>query len=356
MSVKNAKSIPEVYYGLHMVEGVAEYRPSGSAPYRICILENTIKNMDPTFQGRPVYVQHVDEVDLENLQAEADGYVIKSFFNQADGKHWVEFLAVSDEAKEKIRQGWKLSNAYIPKDFSSGGLWHGVEYQKEVTKGEYEHLAIVPNPRYEESVILTPDQFKAYNVQKQDELRKLANSKEEKPMGLNFFKREKVTNADLDAMSVTLPKSKVEKTITQLVNEADEHYEKELAKDPEAPAMANGDHHVMVGEEKMSVNDLVKKHMDMANELEEMKKKVVPEEKPQNEEEKKLAMEKKANEDKAAEEKKSNEDKMALEKKANELKNFEALQNAPLKFENASTVSETADDKVARGKARYGSN
>ena len=62
MKVKNAKSLPEIYYGLHMVEGTAEYSEAGKEPYRIYIGETTIKNMNPTFQGKPVYVDHVDEV------------------------------------------------------------------------------------------------------------------------------------------------------------------------------------------------------------------------------------------------------------------------------------------------------
>ena len=261
MKIRNAKTFPDVYYGLHMVEGTAEYSEPGSEPYRIYIGEETIKNMNPTFAGKPVYVDHVDEVDLANLQNEADGYVSDSFFNPVDGKNWVKFIVVSDRAKDAIRAGWKLSNAYVPKGFASGGENHGVSYTKEVTSGEYEHLAIVQHPRYEESVILTPEQFKAYNEEKKTELLRLANSKEEKQeMKLNIFKRVKVENTkefDLSGLMVELPKSKAEMLLTEVVEKYDAVHNMH--------GYANGDHMVKIGEDEMSVNDLVKKHMEMCN-------------------------------------------------------------------------------------------
>jgi hypothetical protein len=274
MRVENAKIKPQILYGLHMAVGVAEYREPGAEPYRIFVGEEAIKSMDPTFQGCPVYVSHVDEVDLENIQEEADGFVIRSFYNAIDGKHWSEFIVVSDRGHEAIRQGWKLSNAYLPTEFKGSGIWHGVDYAKEVVRGEYEHLAIVPNPRYAESVILTPEEFKAYNGQKEIELKRLANSKEKEgvfKMGLKFFQKKTVENAqvaDLENMSVMLPKSKREMTIAQIVNQADE-----LVVNEDKPKMANGTDMVKCNEEDMTVASMLENYGKMASELEELKKK-----------------------------------------------------------------------------------
>lgn len=343
--IKNAKQNPKVYYGLHFVEGVAEYREQGKDPYRIVVRENTIKNMDPSFEGRPVFVDHVAGVDLENIQVEADGYVVESFFNQSDGRHWCKFIVVSDRAHEAIRNGWRLSNAYIPKSFGNGGLWHGVEYDKEVTSGEYEHLAIVRNPRYEESVILTPEQFKEYNGKKELELKRLSNSKEKKVGLLNLFKKEKIENsADLEQMSVVLPKSKKEVTIAEAVGIADTVMNMH--------GYANPDHLVKVGEEEMSVNDLVNKYGSMmakhnADEADAKKK----------EEEEKKKKENMSDEEKKAEEVKKNAaDEQAKKDKELKDKNFNDLKDAP--FKNNLVPSDNVDlsaDKVARGKARYGS-
>lgn len=375
MKVNNAAILPKIYYGLHMVPGVAEYRDPGSEPYRLMLEEETIKNMDPTFAGRPVYVDHVDKVDMDNLQVEADGYVVESFYNPTDGKHWCKFIVVSDKGHEAIRKGWSLSNSYIPKELRGGGLWHGVEYAKEVTRAEYEHLAIVQNPRYQESKILTPEEFKEYNGQKEIELKRLTNSNEgEKNMGLSFFKKSKVENTlDLEGTVVKLPKSGKEYTIAQLANAQDEMEKKAME-----PQMANSEHGVMVGEAKMSVGDLVKKHMDCMNELEEMKKKHSSSDEGEKKENEEGAEEKKENEDMPGDkkenmemdEKKENMDdeeakKKALElakheedemsgKKKNSKTNFEALKNAHLESTTSRRI-EIGIDKVARGKARYGS-
>ncbi len=370
----NAKTLPEVYYGLHMVSGVAEYIEPNREPYRILIEEKTIKNMDPTFQGKPVYVDHVEEVDLENIQAEADGYVMESFYNSVDGKHWVKFIVVSDRAKQAIRSGWKLSNAYVPKSFSGGGLWHGVEYIKEVVSGEYEHLAIVQNPRYAESVILTPEQFKVYNGEKELELKRLANAQDNKgenKVGLNFFKRAKIDNSiDFESTRVELPKSKKELSIAELVAQMDVVLN--------MAGYAHDDHMVKVGENEMSVKELVRKHLDACNELEGIKKDAMTEkggepgkgaddeEKEKNSEES-VAEDSKAIGDRAGDKSVDNEDKedSAVEEKKKEdsKKNsirtkVEAVRNAATRHDEASPVVriQLSADKVALGKSRYGSH
>jgi len=264
--ILNSRELPKILYGLHMCEGVAEYHETGT-PTRIFVGEDVLKNMNPTFAGKPVYVNHVENVNLDTLQEEADGYVTESFFNKADGKYWAKFLVVSDRGHEAIRKGWKLSNAYRIKNSRGGGKWHNVDYQQEVADGEYTHLAIVPNPRYEESIVLTPEQFKEYNSQKDQELKELANSKGERSM-FKFFKKQAVENAaEMETLSVTLSNGQ-EKTLKQVINEleeamkakAEEKKNEEMEENaPAEPMMANGDHMVAVGEEKMKVNELVEK-------------------------------------------------------------------------------------------------
>lgn len=360
--INNVSDFPSIYYGIHFSEGCAQYQGKENS-YKIFLNEDTIRKMDKSFAGKPVYVKHVDEVNLQNLQNEAAGYVVESFKNAADGKTWVKFIVITDEAKEKIKNGWRLSNSYIPKNFGPSGEWHAIPYEKEITDAEYEHLAIVDTPRYNESIILTPEEFKKYNEKKQEELKKIANSKGEKKMAFNFFKKTKVENStDLEGMSVQLPKSKLEVPIAKLVNDADEA---EMKKNDDK--MADEKHHVMVGEEKMNVLDLVKKYQDCKNELEEMKKKDDDEdEDKKNEEEKEVEhKEDKKNDDEESEEdkdldeealKKEKEEEIAKkknekEKRFNEMANAHKVANTQ---ERATLL--TSMDRVAIGRAKYGSN
>jgi hypothetical protein len=267
--LKNSKGT--VWYGLHFYPGVAEYREPGKEPYRVFLNENTIRSMDPTFAGRPVFVRHVDEVAIkvDDLKHEADGWVIESFFNAADGKHWAKFITVSEKADRAIKNGARLSNCYVPKNFAKGGMWNGLDYTKEVTGAEYEHLAIVDDPRYEESVILSPEQFKKYCEDKELELKRLANAKGNGSMKLNFFKRAKVENStDLDGMMVVLPNSKKEVSLEQLITDADKaEAEKGKAR------LANAIDLVKVGDEEMTVKALLEERKAMNAKMEKLEAK-----------------------------------------------------------------------------------
>ncbi len=372
--MKLANSQGKLFYGLHFYPGVAEYQQPGQDPYRVFLNEDTLRTMDPSFSGRPVFVMHVDEVtqDVDVLRGEADGWVVRSFYNEADGKHWVEFLVCSERGEEAIKRGMRLSNCYIPKSFASGGLWNGVSYAKEIKDAEYEHLAIVPNPRYEESVILTPEKFKAYNESKIVELKRLANTneKEENRPMLKLFKRAKVDNSkDFEDMEVVLEKSGKTIGLVKLINDADE-----------AAMKGKSDHLLDVHGSKMTLNELMDKYKACNDELTAMKEKAKNDEaakehdkgdeghleNDEDEEAKKKALQLAEHEDKEIEEaKKKNDEEEAMKKKnaadaaaakkVADKKKADALRNAHTK-QHAPAVVEIGADKIERGKARYGSN
>lgn len=388
VAVKN-EAKGNIYYGIHFYPGVAEYQEPDKEPYRVFLNENTLRRMDPTFAGRPVFVEHVDGVDddIDELKKEADGWVIESFFNSADGKHWVKFIIVSDRGERAIKNGFRLSNCYEPQDFAQGGLWNGVTYAREVTDGEYEHLAVVKHPRYEESVIMTPEEFKKYNSDKEIELKRLSNEGKGKgTMKLKIFKKAKVENTlDLEEMSVVLPKSGKEITILKLVNDADEQADK---KDMNA-GMADPAHKVkMYDGSYCNVGELVEKHKALHDELEAIKAKkedaveheselsedkaavdVEGDDKSKNDEAdagdddkkendesdedaKKKALALAEHEDKeieAAKKKNAADDKKKLAKEK-----ADRLRNAHL-TPPETVVLDLSEDKVARGQARYGS-
>lgn len=354
-----------IWYGMHFYPGCAEYADNGNS-YRVFLNDDTIRAMGPSFAGKPVFVLHVDEVeeDLNKLRSEADGWVIESFYNQADGKHWVKFIVCSEKGEQAIKKGFRLSNCYMPKGFGAGGTWNGISYDKEVTGGDYEHLAIVPNPRYEESVIMTPEKFKEYNDNKLNELKKFANNKDEgKKMKFNFFKRQKVENStELDGMCVVLPNSKKEVFLEKLINEADE---REMKKDE--PKMVDMKDLVEIDGEKLSVDELVKQFNAA-----KCNKKNEDEDEDDDDSEDPAAMnsedeDKKENEDdeeeKKVEDSKKNEeedDEEEEEKKKNKKKNAkdkaDRLRNADKKPTQFVARVDLSMDQVARGKKLFGSD
>lgn len=368
-----------IYYGMHFYPGVAEYQEPEGEAFRVFLNESTIRAMDPSFAGRPLYVEHVDgvEEDVDELRGEVDGWVIESFYNKADGKHWVKFIVVSSRGEEAIKSGMRLSNAYFPKSYGQGGMWNGVSYQKEVTAGEYEHLALVRNPRYDESVVKTPAQFKAYNEEQTAELTRLANSKDkkgDKKMGaFSVFKKSKVENSDdIAGMSVMLPKSKKEITLEALINAADTV---EVARSKNE-LMAETSHQVKMHDGTMcNVGELVAKHKTLNDELSAMKKSKAEneeddEEKAENEEDDEKAENAEDDEEEKAEneededaddekkkaDKKKNELKEAADKKAAAKLKADKVRNARASAEQEEAeVLAFSGDQVERGKSLYGS-
>jgi len=349
----------KVYYGLHFAPGVAEYEDQPGEPYRILIEPEVMKRMDPTMNGVPVFVSHVSKIDFS--QKEPDGRVVESFFNTADGMHWAKFLVETEEADRAIANGWTLSNAYLPNFENVEGRWHGVEYSKNVLNGTHEHLALVPNPRYAESKILTPEQFKEYNERKVTELAALKNSAGEKTMikifGVSILKNaEEILNH-----SVELPKTKKTMTIKEIINMMDDMSSEE--------GMADLGHKVKLHDgTTCNVGELLEKHKQLNDELastkmkyDELVKGMEPEKKPEGEEE--PIEEEKKNEPSPEEKEKLEKEKAEKDKKENSdkahktvMEKVEALRKARTPHDRTieGQVVQTNSDKLARGKKLFG--
>lgn len=207
---QNAKQFPEIYYCRHMMPGIARYEDydvaTGSTTEdRLYIDTDTMKANASSMVGKPIYVFH-QKVDLDNLKEQAHGYVVDCFYNELDGWLWAKMLIVDDEAHKAIVNGWSVSNAYIPKNWDGAGTHLNVDYDRKIRNYEFTHLAIVPNPRYEEAKVFSPDQFKAYQEEKRRELDEMRNSNDKpKGDGLMFFrnKREEVKAEEMTMDALT---------------------------------------------------------------------------------------------------------------------------------------------------------
>lgn len=375
--LKNEKQLPERYYARHIKEGLVHYLENGKDVLYL-VKNEALKKMNSSFDGKPVYVRHVDRVDMDNLREQADGYVVKSFYNEFDGAWWTEFLVVSDKGHEAIKKGWAVSNCYSPTEYGAGGTYHDIDYQKEVKNGEYEHLAIVPNPRYEESVIMTKDEYEKFKEAKKQEIEKLKNSKE----------KEMLTQEDMDAVvakvmnSLSEPianavKNAIEaKAEEDKKNAADEDHRKLIREIAALSAKAEGDFSGGLEEKVRTIIGMAEKlgySKDEAkqnecgepkkeNEAEEAKEEVKENASEEKAEEKDSEKSEEAKENAADEDKKEDacgkneggEEKKPEEKKENSKGFFSMLKNAKAKSQDGSAV-ETMARGLALGKQRYGS-
>lgn len=234
MKFKNEKKFPERYYARHIKEGLVHYLENGEDKLYL-VTNEALKRMNSSFEGKPIYVRHVETVDLGNLKENADGYVVKSFYNEFDGAWWVEMLVVSDEGHEAVEKGWAVSNCYLPTELGAGGVYHDIDYQKEVKNGKYEHLAIVNNPRYEESVVMTPEEFKNFNDTKQQELQQLKNSKENEDMLSDEDKKALVTSLASELLPAL--KNAMDEKFEEAKKNAEEEDHRKLLDEADAIAM-----------------------------------------------------------------------------------------------------------------------
>lgn len=296
----NAKEEPKIFYCKHIAPGVCAY-----ADETILIGEEALKEMDKTFAGKPIYVNH-QPVNLENLQEEADGYVAESFYLPEDGCHWAKMIIVSDKGQEAIRKGWKVSNAYVPDEFGVGGEWHNIPFNREVMKGHYTHLALVDNPRYEEAQVMTPEQFKMYKEEKRAQLKELENTKGEGKTMFKLFKKAEVTNSDdLSKVMVELSDGSAV-SIGEMVNSVEEKLKAEEQKEDACHNEDIMEKVVKVNGEDMKVSDLIKAFEDKCSNADDEEKKPEAEEA----EEKKDADEEPKEEPKAEEAKEDKENEV----------------------------------------------
>lgn len=330
MEKKNAKQMPKIYYCRHIEKGVTGYEDE-----TILVDDEALKSMDSTMAGIPVRVLHVDDIDVSKIQEESDGFVSESFYLECDGWHWAKFIAVSDECHNAIQRGWSVSNAYVPTEWGSGGEHHNIKFDRKILSGKYTHLAIVPNPRYEGAMILTPEEFKEYKEKKEFQLKELKNQKQGRNVMLKFFKKVPVEN-EIDENAMVQLENGKEVSLKEMI----ETVKNAKKNEKEEEQKINMDSEIEVGEEKMPLKELVNRYVKMTKKNEDDEKK--EDEEKKNQEEK----EKKENED---------DDKEKEEKKnAKKNEDFKAIENAGKQDEIQNAVLETSFDKLKRGQERYG--
>lgn len=356
--MKNSKNFPKRYLARHIKEGLVHYRNKDGDDELYLVKDDALKKMNPTFEGKPIYIRHVDEVNLETMKQDAVGYVTKSFYNEFDGAWWVDILA-DDEAQGYIEKGWAVSNAYLPTELGSGGVYHDIEYLKEVKNGEYEHLAIVDNPRYEEAVIMTPDEFKAYNESRKAELEKLKNSKENEMLSEEDKKEllNSLKNSLADMIKDTVKNAIEEKKEEDMKNAEDEDHRQLIREIAAVSAKGEGDFEGGLDEKVREIIGLAEKLSYSKDEANKNAKNEEDEELDESKENSEGSEEEKKedSEEETKENKCKNEEEEESEEKKENSKFFNFLHNAKNSEKKGNSVSTMASG-LALGRKRYGSD
>ena len=130
--------------------GLAKYsEPIGT----ILLDKQTIDNFVSSFKGCPVVIDHVDVTD-GNAKEKRVGVVSNVWFCADDGWYYCDGVIYDKEALVLIEQGYTVSCAYSFKTDGQSGTWHNNEYDGKVISGDFLHLALVANPRYEDANII----------------------------------------------------------------------------------------------------------------------------------------------------------------------------------------------------------
>ncbi len=346
--VRNAKDHAKIFYCRHMLPGIAGYdvydKDANTVKSdNLFIDTDVMKKSAPSFAGKPVFVHHKTNVPINDIEDIADGYVIECFYNELDGWLWAKMIITSDEGQQAIARGWSVSNAYIPKTWEGKGQHLSLDYDRKISNYEFTHLAIVPNPRYEQADVYTPEEFKAYNTQKRNELEELHNSKiENREPAMKFFrnKQEEVKAGDIldtDFTEITNDDGSKEVVTVAQLKEV-KRLETLNAKTKKNEKMVGDDEEIEVDGETVNMADLKacytnSKKMKKNSEEEAAKKAAEAEEKKNAEE---------------AEKKKAEE-----EEKQNEANRLKEITNAHKKNSTVGVKIHTQLDGARLGASRY---
>ena len=148
--LRNANGWPTPLKCSFIEPGVVLYQDVGM----VLVQKTVLDKMANSMRGKPVInVDHreVSPDDFRNGNADGivDGNEQAVWFDPTDAKYHCSFQVTTPATLTNIKNGFKVSCAYKVTKWGPGGIHNNVPYEREVLDGEYTHLAIVANPRYE---------------------------------------------------------------------------------------------------------------------------------------------------------------------------------------------------------------
>ena len=142
--------------------GLAHYEEFGD----VLITKDTFNKFIQTMVGCPVIIRHKDITD-KNADKERVGVVSNVWFNEDDGWFYCDGIIWDKQAIDLVKnQGWNVSCTYDFESDKQPKTHNGKKIDMEFTDGEFLHLALVPNPRYERANIVVNSKDIAENEDK----------------------------------------------------------------------------------------------------------------------------------------------------------------------------------------------
>jgi len=331
------KNWPKEYDCRFIEPGLINYDDMGAGT--ALVRKEALDNMAQSFKGCPVLFKLHDDVSPETFKEQACGLVNEVYYNANNGWYHAKFFIWDDATKAGILSGkYSVSCAYIPTDTNTdGGIYNNINYDMEVKNGEYTHLAIVENPRYNGAKIFINSKTGG-NVMKEKVSKALSELKNaiNEMFGKDPQKAAAGKEADvvqrLDSLISLLNDIKNEDA-----GETDEEKKKRLE---------------LEGKEKKNAEDEKKKEDDEKKKAEDEKK---------NADADAADKLKKEKENEDAEEKKKDEEKknalLADKEKADaDQKHFDEMKNkAASRPGQVTSPMVTKEERRAAGKKKYGS-
>ena len=130
----------------------------GDKNLMIYISQKTIDRYSHRLKGKPVTIGHIAGITASNAQQHSVGDVAV-----CDKPGDCVVTIKDEEADKKISGGERFSCCWTPVKWGPGGTWHNIPYDKELLEMDFTHLAIVPDPRYENVEVFMNSKDKEFN-------------------------------------------------------------------------------------------------------------------------------------------------------------------------------------------------
>ncbi len=121
----------------------------------VLVKKETLDECLNSIIGAPVIIEHQD-ITVDNADDVRVGVISSAYYNEKDGWYWCEGVIWDETAQNLITdKHWSVSCSYdYLQEDNEGGTENNISYDREFTKLNFRHLALVNNPRYERANIV----------------------------------------------------------------------------------------------------------------------------------------------------------------------------------------------------------